>query len=608
MNNLNEYNEEKFKHAFELKVNDILKTTQKTSEILSIEVFDIENVIGLVLENNGCYFANDILSHSQHTHPAFVDRYIGATELLTFRAMSGTPISDGSSSSATKSSDSGSSGSSSDSGSSCVIFGTLVRTSETTNEYVENLKPGDFVYGLESLDVYKMYEIEQKLITQNQSVLCLQTDTNSLTCTESHCVFSFTDNNFRFIWQLKPGDYIQSFEGIERVVSVVNKGQQSVVTLRLKDKGTYFANNLLSHTQLENPNYQLAVSTDPNKVFFRTLAGVTKSSAAPVPPSPAPPGIFSFRAMSDVTENNFSGFDSSYITKTETGEKMLADLTLEDKVMGYDEKGDEVYYEISAINKMEVHYLEISFGDDKFYCSKYSCVFSDSLSNFCYAHQLKVGDYLKGSSINKKITSVKLIDKQEFYSVELSDRGCYFVNDILVHSQDTLPKYALHVAKTKNLTRVSHSELSKVIKAHSKNIFPSWKYEKSNSWKKAHYLSDLKISEREVGYVFSTKMKINAKLTFDLKQYAHGYILIKIVGLNSNVTGKFENVGIDSSEFKKISINDEEYIFLSLDRYQSSKKLSSFDFLFDCEKENLLVNLNVINDVEYQCLQNFFEV
>ena len=131
---------------------------------------------------------------------------------------------------------------------------------------------------------------------------------------------------------------------------------------------------------------------------------------------------------------------------------------------------------------------------------------------------------------------------------------------------------------------------------------------KSNNWKKAHYLSDLNIAEREVGYLFSNKMKIHTILNFDLKQFVNGYILIKIVGLDNSIDGQFENVKIDASEYEKFSINDEEYIFLSLSRYQSSKKISSFDFVFACEKENLLVNLNVINDLEYECLQNFFKV
>jgi hypothetical protein len=339
------------------------------------------------------------------------------------------------------------------------------------------------------------------------------------------------------------------------------------------------------------------------------MAGVVKSSASSIDPIPtAPPTPFEpLRVMSNFSENNFSGFDAKSTTITDSGNKALESLTLDDKIMGYAE-GKTDYFSIKSIDKQEVNCLEIQFENDALIVSKYSCVFSDALGNFCYAYQLKAGDYLLCNSENKKIKSIKSSDKKELYAVQLHDRGCYFVDTILVHSQDTLPRYAFYVAKEKNISKINKEELTKLIKTHTKNIFPSWRYEKSNNWKKAHYLSDLNIAEREVGYLFSNKMKIHTKLNFDLKQFVNGYILIKIVGLDNSIDGQFENVKIDASEYEKFSINDEEYIFLSLSRYQSSKKISSFDFVFACEKENLLVNLNVINDLEYECLQNFFKV
>jgi hypothetical protein len=76
-----------FKQSLELNTNKILKCIDKNHKIDTIEILPPKKVVKLELQNNGCYFANGVLSHSQDKHPDFV-----AFAKNQYRAMSNTYV------------------------------------------------------------------------------------------------------------------------------------------------------------------------------------------------------------------------------------------------------------------------------------------------------------------------------------------------------------------------------------------------------------------------------------------------------------------------------------------------------------------------------------
>jgi hypothetical protein len=134
---------------------------------------------------------------------------------------------------------------------SCVVAGTkLILPHEEKN--VEEVAVGDFVLGLGENDS-QYFEIEKIEISPQSSIVKLITKSNFLVCSDTHCVYSIDAGVFKHAINLTKDEKILTPYGIEQVVSVELDEPQNVYQIILKNKGSYYANNILSHSQHSHP-------------------------------------------------------------------------------------------------------------------------------------------------------------------------------------------------------------------------------------------------------------------------------------------------------------------------------------------------------------------
>jgi hypothetical protein len=217
-----------FKKTYELTINDKLKLSDKIVSIKSIQILKPCPVVGIFLSNNGCYFANGVLSHSQDTLPNFIIKQIGNSGVSykekSFRslAVKSTP--------------------------SCVVEGSLIST-PLGKLPVEQINIGDEVFGLNK-DLNKtIYKVVQKFSNLSHIIYELVFDDSSLRCSSSHCVFSFTQYKYVNAWALTQGEYILFENGIKEL-QIINKLNDKIVySLKFENSGNYFAEGVFGHSE-----------------------------------------------------------------------------------------------------------------------------------------------------------------------------------------------------------------------------------------------------------------------------------------------------------------------------------------------------------------------
>ena len=143
-------------------------------------------------------------------------------------------------------------------GSSCVIYGTEILIDENSGAPIESFKVGDFVLGNETPTLYKFYEIEQIIISNGEPIYTFTLDNGlNLSCSESHCLFIPVKNTSISAYKLQKGDSLLTKFGAAIITDITIGEPQPVIGLRLKDGGCYYANNILSHSQLSHPSMVL---------------------------------------------------------------------------------------------------------------------------------------------------------------------------------------------------------------------------------------------------------------------------------------------------------------------------------------------------------------
>jgi len=561
-----------FKHAYELNVGDRITGFSESKKITKIEIQKSEPVIGLILNNNGTYFANGLLSHSQDTHPSFITQTIENTNQITQSAVKNF----GSQETA------------------CVAIGTKINFSENEQKNAEDYEIGDTVYGFENSTTYDLFTVIEKQIINNQVVYAIYCDNYYLECSELHSVFSFTDNTFRHPWQLLPNQYIQTIQGLSVVEKIIAKGIQPVVSLKLSNSGTFFANGILSHSQAAAPNYDLSISLPPENTFFKYLEVDSIKSDS------ISKNVFNLR-----TTNNFCGIFEDNIISTEKGLIKAKSLKKKTKVFGLNQKFEKDLFEIKEITNQISDCVEIVFEDDSKIClSKFCPVFSETQQNFVHAFRLIRYETIKLEDKSLKVKNI--IDKKQLNTIRiiLAEQNSFFSDCVLVHNQET--SSSSNVAQTFNISKINPREIYKIIKPEMKNILPLWKYETSNDWKKAFYLLDFNLLEEDAGYSFNSSNKLNVQMSFDVNSFVDQVIMIKLIGDKSKIKIKFNNLNlnneIESYEFENISIH-----FVKLISLSSSSQNSIFDFEFASEKDTLLTNLNLIKSDEHAAILEYFQ-
>jgi hypothetical protein len=250
-------NAKNFKKVYELTTNDKLKLSDGEVEIQSIQILKPQPVIGVFLSNGGCYFANRILSHSQNVLPNFVTKDVMSLSVgqksKTFMAMNGASKSE----------------------SSCVVEGSLIST-PYGKIAVENIFVGDLVCGLDGNLNKKDYKVIQKFTRSNSIIHELVFKNFSLKCSESHCVFSFTQYSFVNAWALQKGEYILCENGIEELLDVKKTRNEIVHSLKFENLGNYFSEMVLGHSENSIPE-DFRNNSLNNSVFMALAGAVSKS-------------------------------------------------------------------------------------------------------------------------------------------------------------------------------------------------------------------------------------------------------------------------------------------------------------------------------------------
>jgi hypothetical protein len=229
-----------FINAFNLKIGDIIQTIDGSDIIQSIEIQKAQPVIGIKLFNNGCYFANNILSHSQDVLPNFVVHILKQTkdpkqQQIVFRAQATKTFTLTSNTVVTGDG-------------SCVAFGTQILLPNKTLKLVEEININDWVLGFDEAH----NSIENKVVNKKVSfstIYKINFEDSFLECSNTHLIFSFTDYDYRFVWQLNVGDYILFSDCVKEIIDIQKLEQGSVVALNFEKPGNFFANGVLGHSE-----------------------------------------------------------------------------------------------------------------------------------------------------------------------------------------------------------------------------------------------------------------------------------------------------------------------------------------------------------------------
>ena len=558
-----------FKHAYELNPGDSIQGYDQNHMITQIEIFSAKPVIGILLKDNGCYFANKILSHSQNAHPAFVTQSIQSNTETQ---------------SATKTS--------AQSYQSCISLGTKVNISENEVKNVEDLQIGDFVFGPISPEKHATFKIKEKTIISDQIVYAVFCSTSYLECSENHCIFSFSDNTFRKVWQLKTGDFVVTNSGIEVIEKIMAKSVIPVVSIQLENQGCFYANNILSHSQLEPPALDFAIKNPANNVnicYFNNDSSKTN--------------VFSNNVMTSRLKENFiaSGVHSNSKIKTEVGEIDIKKLTKEHRLLCLDKALENTISTIDCIVSAEHEVLELNFTDNtSIKLSKYCCIFSKTQNNFVHAFRLRLNEEVYFENSIKILSGIILLGKQKIYSIKLLESGSFYCDGALVHNQDK-------PINLENESLFKNDEINKIIKPESKSVLPMWKYENGLDWKKAFYLIDFNLRDESAGYSFGGKTKLSVKIDFQIQSHLNQIIMIKIISQSFDIEAFFNMIKIDSTEAISWKIDNSNYYFLKIDSIKTSFEQVTLSFNFSSKNDSLLTNLNFINLDEFQAISNYFQ-
>jgi hypothetical protein len=219
-----------FVYAYGLSTGYSVKTINGLVKIKTIEIQKARPVVGIKLFNNGCYFANDILSHSQDVLPNFIVHVIKQIknpkeQQVIFRAQATKTISV-----------------------SCVALGTQILLSDKTNKLVDNININDLVLGFDSYHNEITNKVIDKKISFN-AVYRINFEDSFVECSNTHLLFSFTEHDYRFIWQLRIGDYLLFNDCIKEILSIEKIGDGVVVALNFETPGNFFANGVLGHSE-----------------------------------------------------------------------------------------------------------------------------------------------------------------------------------------------------------------------------------------------------------------------------------------------------------------------------------------------------------------------
>jgi hypothetical protein len=243
-------NNEIFKHAYAIKKTDQVRFFDGLYNIKSIEILKPAPVISLKLSNDGCYFANDVLSHTQIGHPnLIVKKYSQSPVALQekiFRV------------SADK----------------CVAMGSNILMFDRSYKKVEALNLGDIIMGSDENGNDCSFEILNKSYGFSKFMYQIELEDGILECSDTHCIFSYTEYNYAYPWQLKIGDYVKGYKTIKEIKNIKKINSNAVVSLNLSPKGNYFANGVLGHSE-----YQALKINKKENIF----------KAMPVTPTPIKP-------------------------------------------------------------------------------------------------------------------------------------------------------------------------------------------------------------------------------------------------------------------------------------------------------------------------------
>ena len=548
-----------FKHAFEIGVGDSIKGIDKDHEITKIEILPSEPVIGLVLNNNGCYFADGLLSHSQSTHPSFVTSRLKSSDEPVINSALKTL----------------------DDQSASIALDTQINVSDAETTKAEDLNVGDMVCGISKNNVYKKYTISEKKLINNQTVYAIYCNDFYLECSENYNIFSFTDNSFVFPWQISKGDFIKTATGISAVEKVIAKGVKPTVSIKLSEKGTLIANGILSHGDTQRPDYD--IKTPSNGTVFKPLF-----------------------ASSNTQDAMISGVHGKCSVESKNGAVKCEKISAGDKIYGFNDLLEKELYEVINVNQVMSDCVEIKFTDESSVTVSEGCpVFSQMRQNFVHAYGLKQNESIKFESEVKKIQNIVHKGNQKVYSIQLSNKGCFFVDGVLIHNQKDLPALASKILKDKKSSSIDIAEINKIIKPEVKEILPLWKYDNHKDWKKAFYLLDFNLSDEEAGYSFGSS-GLNVKMAFDVNGHSDEVIMVKIIGKNPEINLNFNNIAI-KNEIDTFVFDETVFYFVKLNMLSSSLPESIFEFKFKSSSDCLLTNLNLIKSEQHHSIVEYFQ-
>ena len=543
-----------FKHAFELKTGDMIKGFDANFEITKIDILQSEPVIGLVLNNNGCYYTNDLLSHSQNTHPSFITNSLKNSDKLTQSAVKN-----------------------SEPALASIDLGSQINVSKHRTIKAKDLKIGDTIYGACERNKNKDYTITEIKIINNQIAHAIYCDGLCLECSENYSVFSFTDNAFRYPWQLSKGDFIKTINGIKSVEKVLAKDVKPMVSIKLSNGGTLFANGVLSHCDLVDPEYNTDLENPPKNTIFRSLTE----------DSPASKSLMA------------SGVGSDSLLDSSKARIKANEVSTGDTIYGFNELFERNLYKVQNIIKNQSDCVEIVFTDGTSITISKACpIFSNSRKNFIHAYKLKQDELIKFGSEEKTISNIVEKNNQAVYSIELQDNAGFFSDSALVHNN------ASAFSHDKS-TVVDLSEINKIIKPEMKAMLPLWKYDSHKDWKKAFYLLDFNLAKEDAGYSFGINaLSVNA--SFKIKDHSAEVLMIKINGSNPVMDLKFNGIKLDS-EIESFAFGNSTFFFVKLNSLNSTLPDSLFEFKFKSESDCLLTNLNLIKSDQHLAILKYFQ-
>jgi hypothetical protein len=384
-----------------------------------------------------------------------------------------------------------------------------------------------------------------------------------------------------FPWQISKGDFIKTATGISAVEKVIAKGVKPTISIKLSEKGTLIANGILSHGDTHQPDYGIKATS--NDTVFKPL--------------------FTSSNTQDVMSSGVHGKGS---VEGQNGAIKCEKISIGDKIYGLNELLEKELYEVINVSQITADCVEIKFTDESSVTVSEGCpVFSQMRQNFVHAHGLKQNESIKFESEVKKIQNIVHKGNQKVYSIQLSNKGCFFVDGVLIHNQKDLPALALKILKDKKSSSIDIAEINKIIKPEVKEILPLWKYDNHKDWKKAFYLLDFNLSDEEAGYSFGSS-GLNVKMVFDVNSHSDEVIMVKIIGKNPEINLNFNNIAI-KNEIDTFVFDETVFYFVKLNMLSSSLPESIFEFKFKSSSDCLLTNLNLIKSEQHHSIVEYFQ-